>query len=62
VAATTGSACHADSVELSPVLEAMGVTPEVGAGAVRLSLGRMTTRAELESLLALLEPLAARPH
>ena len=33
VAASTGSACHADSVTLSPVLEAMGVSLEVGAGA-----------------------------
>ena len=39
VAASTGSACHAGRIELSPVLEAMGVTPEVGMGAVRFSLG-----------------------
>jgi cysteine desulfurase len=45
VAASTGSACHADSIELSPVLTAMGVEPHVGMGAVRLSLGRMTTAA-----------------
>ena len=48
VAASTGSACHADRVELSPVLEAMGVTPEVGMGAVRLSLGRGTTAEEVD--------------
>jgi len=35
VAASTGSACHSGRVELSPVLEAMGVTPQVGMGAVR---------------------------
>jgi cysteine desulfurase len=51
VAATTGSACHANRVDLSPVLAAMGVTPEVGAGAVRISLGRATTRGELTGLL-----------
>lgn len=56
VAASTGSACHADSITLSPVLQAMGVAPEVGAGAVRFSLGRMTTRDEIE---ALTERLAA---
>ncbi len=47
VAASTGSACHAGSVTLSPVLEAMGVRPEDGMGAVRFSLGRGTTREEI---------------
>ena len=51
VAASTGSACHADEVTLSPVLEAMGVPLDVGAGAIRLSLGRMTTQAEVEILV-----------
>ena len=51
VAASTGAACHADSVELSPVLRAMGVPPIVGMGAVRLSLGRMTTEAEIDEVL-----------
>ncbi len=48
VAASTGSACHSDRVELSPVLSAMGVDPEVGKGAVRFSLGRFTTEQDLE--------------
>ena len=51
VAASTGAACHADSVELSPVLRAMGVPPIVGMGAVRLSLGWMTTEAEIDEVL-----------
>ena len=51
VAASTGSACHADSIELSPVLLAMGVDPRVGMGAVRLSLGRMTTLDEIDAAL-----------
>ncbi|HET6474555.1 MAG TPA: cysteine desulfurase family protein [Thermoleophilia bacterium] len=51
VAASTGSACHADEVTLSPVLEAMGVPLDVGAGAIRFSLGRMTTHAEVETLV-----------
>ena len=52
VAASTGSACHAGSVELSPVLAAMGVLPSEGMGAVRFSLGRTTTWEELEAVLA----------
>jgi cysteine desulfurase len=52
LAASTGSACHADSVQLSPVLAAMGVPPREGMGAVRFSLGRTTTWDELEAVLA----------
>jgi cysteine desulfurase len=52
IAASTGSACHSGSVELSPVLKAMGMTPESGGGAVRFSLGRETTREHIESALA----------
>jgi cysteine desulfurase len=40
LAASTGAACHDRSVRLSHVLAAMNVTPEVGMGALRLSLGR----------------------
>jgi cysteine desulfurase len=57
IAASTGSACHAGSIELSPVLKAMGITPENGAGAVRFSLGRDTTREHIESALAQLSSL-----
>ena len=49
VAASTGSACHAGEITLSPVLKAMGVAPEIGTGAIRFSLGRGTTREEIEA-------------
>jgi cysteine desulfurase len=55
VAASTGAACHAGSVELSPVLKAMGITPEVGMGAIRFSLGRKTTIQELKTVVQLLK-------
>ncbi|MHB8886310.1 MAG: cysteine desulfurase family protein [Methylovirgula sp.] len=51
VAASTGSACHSGRIELSPVLEAMGIAPEVGMGAVRFSLGRATTRDEIDAVV-----------
>jgi cysteine desulfurase len=47
VFASTGSACHEGIVALSPVLEAMGISPEDGSGTVRLSLGRTTTDADV---------------
>lgn len=55
VAASTGAACHSGSVELSPVLRAMGISPEVGMGAIRFSLGRTTTIEELERVVELLK-------
>jgi cysteine desulfurase len=51
VAASTGSACHAGRIELSPVLKAMGIPPEIGGGAIRFSLGRSTTEAEIRAVL-----------
>jgi cysteine desulfurase len=50
VAASTGSACHSGSVDLSPVLRAMGVPPEEGMGALRFSLGRGTTEPEVRDV------------
>src|SRR6516162_9470773 len=50
VAASTGSACHSGSVELSPVLKAMRVPPEIAMGAIRFSLGRTTSREEIEQV------------
>lgn len=60
VAASTGSACHAGSIELSPVLKAMGVAPEVGMGAIRFSLGRGTTQEEIEWVLNRLVQISGR--
>lgn len=51
VAASTGSACHAGQAELSSVLKAMGISPRAGAGAVRFSLGRPTTAAEIDHVI-----------
>ncbi|CAM5286061.1 MULTISPECIES: cysteine desulfurase family protein [Pseudomonadota] len=60
VAASTGSACHAGRVELSPVLAAMGVPEQVGMGAVRFSLGRGTTQAEIDAVAERLRAIASR--
>jgi cysteine desulfurase len=51
LAASTGSACHAGRIELSPVLQAMGLAPEVGMGVIRFSLGRATTHDEIAAAL-----------
>ena len=59
VAASTGSACHSGYIELSPVLKAMGVAPDVGMGAIRFSLGRGTTRAEIDTVVECLTNILA---
>ncbi len=57
LAASTGSACHAGSAHISPVLAAMGVTQSVGVGSVRFSLGRGTTPEEIEEVVESLRSL-----
>jgi cysteine desulfurase len=47
VAASAGAACHADSVEVSHVLKAMGIPLEWAKGTLRLTTGRTTTEAEI---------------
>lgn len=55
IAASTGAACHADGrAAASSVLTAMGVAEEDALGAVRLSLGRGTTAADVETAAAAL--------
>jgi cysteine desulfurase len=54
VAASTGSACHAGSMHVSPVLAAMGVPDDVAHGAVRFSLGRETTSSEVKAVVEML--------
>jgi len=48
VFASTGSACHADREDPSAILLALGIAPAAALGAVRLSLGRQTTAADIE--------------
>jgi cysteine desulfurase len=54
LAASTGSACHAGQDTPAATLLAMGSTPKVALGAVRLSLGRATTAADVSAAAAIL--------
>jgi cysteine desulfurase len=51
IAASTGSACHEDSVTMSPVLAAMGLSDRVAMGAIRFSVGYDTTTAEIDAVV-----------
>jgi cysteine desulfurase len=54
IAFTTGSACHAGEEHASSTLLAMGIPAAEALGAVRLTLGRGTTAAEIERAAGLL--------
>jgi hypothetical protein len=54
IAASTGSACREGQVTQSAVLRAMKVPSGVGKGAVRLSVGRITTEDEIDRAAGIL--------
>lgn len=54
IAASTGSACHAGTVEPPAVLLAMGLGPQTAQGAIRLTLGRGTTEGDIDLAAAAL--------
>ncbi len=49
IAASTGAACHAGSSEPSSVLTEMGIERDTALGALRLTLGRWSTRDEIDA-------------
>jgi cysteine desulfurase len=53
IAASVGSACTTGSTEVSHVLNAMGYPDEEARGALRLSLGRTSTAAEVDRAIEL---------
>ncbi len=57
---STGSACASGSLEPSHVLMATGVGPELAHGSIRFSMGRGTTEAEVDYVLAQLPPIIKR--
>jgi cysteine desulfurase len=49
--ASAGAACHGDVKEKSPVLAAMNVPDEVAFGTIRFSVGRGTTKEEIDEAI-----------
>jgi cysteine desulfurase len=58
VAVSSGAACSSGKVQPSHVLAAMGVSPGLLRGAVRVSLGWTTTKADVERFLSAWRKLA----
>ena len=54
ICVSTGSACNAESKEVSAVLHAMNVPYEVARGSIRFSLGRYNTTADIDYTLEVL--------
>jgi cysteine desulfurase NifS len=55
IAASSGAACHSDTVQISPVLKAMKVPFEYARSTIRFSCGRFTTANEIDSALQKIE-------
>jgi cysteine desulfurase len=60
VCASAGAACSSGSLEPSHVLRAMGIPERVAHGAIRFSLSRFTTHAEIDAALRILPPIIQR--
>lgn len=60
VAVSAGSACSAESREVSRVLTAMGLDAATARSTIRFSLGRENTREDIDDVLTLLPPVIER--
>lgn len=60
IAVSTGSACSSGSLDPSHVLAAMGVSPEISHGSLRISLSKDNTQAEVDYLLGVLPKVIER--
>ncbi len=60
VAVSAGAACASGSIEPSPVLLAMGLSPAQARGALRFSVGHGVDEAQVDRVLALLPGLVER--
>lgn len=60
IGASTGSACTSGNVDPSHVLLAMGVGEQLAHGSLRLSVGRGTTEAEVDEVIAAMTRVVER--
>lgn len=62
ICVSTGSACNADSAEVSAVLRAMKIPPEIARGSIRFSVGRYNTLVEIDQTLESLTTILTNLH
>jgi len=57
---STGSACSEESEEVSHVLQAIGLRPEIARSSIRMSLGRSNTEEDIPVVLRVLPEIIAK--
>lgn len=60
IAASSGSACTSGSLDPSHVLLAMGLKHEIAHGSLRLSIGEMNTKEEIDNVIKLLPEIVQK--
>ena len=60
IAVSTGSACSSKSLDPSHVLLAIGLTPQDAHGSLRVTLGRFTSKDDVDYFLKKLPPIISR--
>ena len=60
IGASSGSACTSGSLDPSHVLLALGLPHEIAHGSLRLSLGRDTTREDIDYVIEVLPPIVEK--
>jgi cysteine desulfurase len=60
IAASSGAACAAGGIEVSPVLKALGLPPEYGDSAIRFTLGRYTSKNDIDYTVEVLKEIVER--
>ena len=60
IACSTGSACSSFKLEPSHVLLATGLRPEQAHGSLRVTLGRFTTKKDIEKLIKILPKIVEK--
>lgn len=60
IAASTGSACASEDLESNPVMEAIGAEADLAHTALRLSLSRFSTEAEIDYTIEVLQKAVTR--
>lgn len=60
IAASAGAACHTDSIDVSPVLKAIGLETDYAMGTIRFSTGRYTTEDEIKKAASIITGIVSR--
>lgn len=60
IAASAGAACHTDSIDISPVLKAIGLETDYAMGTIRFSTGRYTTEEEINKAAGIITGIINR--